>query len=386
MEALELLDIIEAGESSTIQFKERITDNYKTGTEMVAFANSKGGKIIVGVNDKTGSINGLSFEERNDTMSRLSNISDNNINPPIYIETENVKIEEDWLIVATIPEAISKPVLDNKGVIWLKNGADKRKVTSQDEMRRLFQSSGNLFADEQPIIGTTINDVNADLIDELMQNKTGSSIEDLEIPLKKQLSNLKFMEGDTLTLAGLLLLSDEAQKHRPFFTVKCVAFEGTELSSSNFKDKPDAFQGNLKKLYEDSMSFLKRNLRNIQVDEGFNSRPQLEVSEETLQELVVNALIHRNYFIQTEIKIFIFDDRIEIISPGNLPNTLTIENIKAGTSIGRNPILYSNAPYLLPLVGVGTGIPRAVKNTPNLKLIDDRDRELFIAIIKRPDK
>lgn len=384
MEAFELLDIIEGGESSTVQFKERIDDNYKIGTEIVAFANSDGGLLIIGVNDKTGEINGLSFEERNDANSRLANIADNNVKPAIYIKTENVKIGDDWLIVATIPEAVSKPVMDNKGITWLKNGSDKRKVTSQDEMRRLFQSTGLLYADEQPVDGTTINDINNDVFDTLLQKKIRLSIDELDIPLKNQLHNLRFLENENLTLAGLLLLSDKVQQYRPYLTVKAVAFDGVELSSSNFKDKPDAFTGNLKQLYEQSMHFLKRNLRNIQIEESFNSPSQLEISEKTLEELVVNALIHRNYFIQTSIKIFIFDDRVEIISPGNLPNTLTIENIKAGTSIGRNPILYSNAPYLLPLVGVGTGIPRAFENTPDLELENDKERELFIARIKRP--
>ncbi len=76
---------------------------------------------------------------------------------------------------------------------------------------------------------------------------------------------------------------------------------------------------------------------------------------------------------------------IEIISPGKLPNTLTIENIKSGISISRNPILFSNARYLLPFVGVGTGIPRAIKNYPNIKLINNIDKEVFIALIKRSE-
>ena len=384
MEALELLDIIEGGESSTVQFKERIDDNYKLGGEMVAFANSDGGLLIIGVNDKTGEINGLSFEERNETNSKLANIADNNVKPAIYIKTENVKIGEDWLVVASIPEAVSKPVMDNKGITWLKNGSDKRRVTSPDELRRLFQSSGLLYADEQVVDGTTINDVDNEVLNVLLEKKTGLTIEKLDLPLKNQLQNLRFLEEDKLTLAGLLLASNKVQEYRPYYSVKAVAFEGNELSSSNFRDRPDAFTGNLIQLYEQSMSFLKRNLRRIQVEESFNSRPQLEISEKTLEELVVNALIHRNYFIQTEIKIFIFDDRVEIISPGNLPNTLTIENIKAGTSIGRNPILYSNAPYLLPLVGVGTGIPRAYANTPDLVLENDKEREIFVARINRP--
>ncbi|MCZ2393655.1 MAG: hypothetical protein LC105_07365 [Chitinophagales bacterium] len=268
----------------------------------------------------------------------------------------------------------------------MKNGSDKRKVVSQDEMRRLLQSSGQLFADEQVVKGSSIEDIDMDSFSILLKKKSELDIHELDIPLKNQLNNLKLMSGDSLTLAGLLLLSNKVQNYRPFYTIKCVTFAGTELSASNFFDKPDAFQGNLTNLFKQSMDFIKRNLRRIQVEDSFNSRPQLEISEKTLEELVVNALVHRNYFIQSEIKIFIFDDRIEIISPGNLPNTLTIDNIKAGTSIGRNPILYSNAPYLLPLVGVGTGIPRALKNTPDLELINDLEREVFIAKIFRPKK
>ena len=94
--------------------------------------------------------------------------------------------------------------------------------------------------------------------------------------------------------------------------------------------------------------------------------------------------MHRDYFINSSIKVFIFDNRIEIISPGKLPNTLTIENIKAGISVIRNPILYSNARYLLPFKGAGSGIMRALKNSPDLELINDTERELFISVIKRP--
>ena len=111
----------------------------------------------------------------------------------------------------------------------------------------------------------------------------------------------------------------------------------------------------------------------------------LEIPIQTIEELLVNALIHRDYFILSSIKVLIFDNRIEIISPGILPNTLTIDNIKIGTSIPRNPILFTNARYILPFVGVGSGIPRAIENSPDLELINDVDREVFISIIKRTE-
>ncbi len=88
----------------------------------------------------------------------------------------------------------------------------------------------------------------------------------------------------------------------------------------------------------------------IQMEESFNSVGQLEIPKAVLEELTVNSLIHRDYFINSTIKIFIFDNRIEIISPGKLPNTLTVDKIKAGTSNVRNPILFTNARYYFRLL------------------------------------
>lgn len=384
MDAIELLELIEGGENTTVQFKERETDAYKMGQEMVAFANSKGGKIIVGVNDKTGEVNGLSFQEIEITNQLLANAADNNVKPAIYIETETVKIGKERVIVVTVREANSKPVMDNKGVVWVKNGADKRRVASQNELKRLFQSTGDLYADEMPVSGTTTNDIDMDVLNRLIMQKTEQSIQEIGLPLNKLLESLRFWKADELTLAGLLLTGKKnVQQFRPLFTVKCVAFDGNDISGDRYLDRPNPLQGNLRDLFNQSMEFIHRNLRRIQVSEGFNSPSQLEIPRETLIELIINALVHRNYFIQADIKIFIFDDRIEIINPGNLPNTLTIDNIKIGASIPRNPTLYANAPYILPFVGIESGIPRALRKSPNLELINDTDREIFIARIFR---
>ena len=120
MDALELLDIIQRGESSEVQFKIRVNDAYKVGTEMVAFSNTKGGILVIGVDDKTGDINGLSFEELQATNQLLANAASNNVKTPIYIFTETVTIEEDNLVVAHISEGTSKPHRDNLGEKWLR--------------------------------------------------------------------------------------------------------------------------------------------------------------------------------------------------------------------------------------------------------------------------
>ena len=389
MDALELLDLIQKGESSTVQFKVRIDKKdkkksaYDLGTEMVAFANTKGGVLIVGIVDETGEIDGLSYKELKVTNELLANVSTNNVKPAINIFTETVEVEENKVVVAKIPEGISKPHTDNKGIIWLKNGSDKRAVVAREEMARLLQNSGNMFADEILVNGTTINDIDDDLIKQFIKSKTNKSLEELNKSVLKLLSNMGMLKNGKLSLGGLLLFGKNPQQYRATFTVQCVSIVGNDISSKNYRDKEDPFTGNLQKLYKNTLSFITRNLKKIQKNKGFNSQSVLELPLETIEELLVNALIHRNYFINTSIKVFIFDNRIEIISPGKLPNTLTIENIKAGISIPRNPNIFSNARYIMPFVGVGSGIPRAYKNYPDLELINDTERELFISIIKR---
>jgi ATP-dependent DNA helicase RecG len=120
-----------------------------------------------------------------------------------------------------------------------------------------------------------------------------------------------------------------------------------------------------------------------QGDKGFNSEGDLEVPVSALEEIVVNMLLHRDYFISAPWRVMLFDDRIELISPGALPNNLTIENIRNGVSVIRNPLIASFATKELPYRGLGTGIRRAVAAVPDLKLESDHDRNLFTVTIPR---
>ena len=383
MGALELQDIINKGESSQVQFKERVDDAYKLATEMVAFSNSKGGLLIIGVNAKTGSLNGLSFRDIEATNQLLSNAASDNVKSPIVIFTEQVSINGNTLLVAFIKEGSDKPYRDNKGIVWVKNGSDKRKAVSNDELLRMLQSSGNLAADEEAVANTSIDDIDIDFFKEFVKKKTGKSFGELGQAIVQILNNMGFAKADKITLAGLLLFGKNPQAFKPVFTIQCISFVGNSIAGKEYRDSETPFEGHLSLLYEKTMSFLLRNLKKIQVEESFNSIGKLEIPREALEELVVNALVHRDYYIKSTVKIFIFDNRIEIISPGKLPNSLTIDKIKSGTSISRNPILFSNARYLLPYIGIGSGIPRAIESYPKIDLVNDIDKEQFTAIIHR---
>jgi predicted HTH transcriptional regulator len=382
MDALELLDLIKKGESSTVQFKVRVNDAYKVGTEMVAFSNANGGKIVVGIDDETGEIKGLNYEEIQAANQLLSNAASDNIKPPIYIITETITVNEDNVLVATIAEGASKPFMDNKGIIWTKNGSDKRRVIAKEEIARLLQSSGNLYADEMPLNGTTVNDIDESKFLNYFTKNWGETPDELGLPLIKAFENTYTIKDDKLTLGGLLFFGKAPQKFKPAFCVKAVAYYGNDIEGTEYRDSED-IKGTIPQMFDNTMSFLKRNLKRVQQGQSFNSEGMLEVSETALEELLQNALIHRDYLINSPIRLFIFDNRIEIISPGKLPNNLTIDHIKFGSSVIRNNLLTSFCSKIMKYRGIGSGIRRAIKAFPQIEFINDIDRELFSVILSR---
>lgn len=106
--------------------------------------------------------------------------------------------------------------------------------------------------------------------------------------------------------------------------------------------------------------------------------------EEALKELIQNALVHRDYFKNSPIRLMIFDNRVEIVSPGKLPNSLTVEDVKYGNPVIRNNQLVAFSLHTMPFSGLGTGIKRALAEQPNIELINDIEGEQFIVKIPRP--
>jgi ATP-dependent DNA helicase RecG len=210
-------------------------------------------------------------------------------------------------------------------------------------------------------------------------------LEEQEIPLERIIDNLNLSRDGVLNIAGALLFGKNTALKLPAFIVKCVTYPGSDIASDEYIDSQD-ISGTLKNVFDDTMGFLLRNVKRTQNGQGINSLGELEIPKIVFEELVVNALIHRDYFISASIRIFVFCDRIEIISPGHLPNNLTIENIKSGNSNIRNPVLASFATRLLPYRGLGSGIRRAIKAYQNIEFIDDRDGNSFKVIIKNIGK
>ncbi|MCR5453991.1 MAG: putative DNA binding domain-containing protein, partial [Bacteroidales bacterium] len=355
MTPTELTEIIACGETSKVQFKELLDNKDSIAAEMVAMANADGGQILFGIKDKTGDVCGLDYAKIQELGNKLAIIASDFVKPQIFIMTEVVTLQTDdekkRVLVVTIEKGISKPYKDKNGVIWMKQGGDKRRLTDNNEQIRLFQQSGQLYVDEMIVPNTSFEDVDKEKVIEYLTKIDGFERDKDDItPLLCK--NINILKDNRLTLGGLMFFGKKPQKYRPEFCVKAISFVGNELSGTQYRDSQE-ITGTIPKMFDDVMYFFKRNLHHTQQGQNFNNDGLLEISETALQELVQNALTHRDYSINAPVRVFIFDNRIEIISPGCLPNSLTIENIKLGNAVVRNNLMVSYASKLMFYKGLG---------------------------------
>jgi predicted HTH transcriptional regulator len=381
MDKAKIIELINQGEDSRAQFKENFTNSDQLAAEMVAFSNAQGGCIIIGVSDD-GDIKGLSKKDIQRLNQLISNTATENIKPLITPLTGIVTIEDKLILVIEVKKGINKPYCTNKNVFFTKVGADKRKI-SCEELLRLFQDSGHLSADEMLIPDSTVDDINYFIFNKFFEKNYEQSVKETGQPIEKLLENLKLFRDGKMNLAGLLLFGLNPQKFKPIFIIKAVSFFGNDIAGTEYRNSED-IDGDIETLYKNGMGFLLRNLDKTQQGQDFNTLGILEVSKIALQEVLQNALIHRSYFKNAPVRLLVFDNRIKIISPGKLPNGLTVENIKYGNAVARNYILASFASKILPYRGLGTGIKRAIKEQPDIEFINDAEGEQFIVIIPRP--
>jgi ATP-dependent DNA helicase RecG len=381
MEATELLEIIARGEDSKLQLKANITNVTSLSAELVAFSNSGGGILIIGVSDD-GAFAGLAREDMGRLNQLISNAASQSVHPAINPTTENISTPEGLVVVVSIPDGVSKPYMDNNGTIWVKSGADKRKATSREEIQRMYQNASLIHGDEIPASGLTVADLELEYFWDFIKKHFNESAEDLEIDLPQLLNNMNLTKEGVLNVSGALLFAKNPSFRLPLFIVKAVSYQGTEIHEDSYIDSQD-LTGRIADIFQKSMSFVLGNIKHIQKNQSVNAPGEPEIPRIVLEELIANALIHRDYFVSAPVRIFVFQNRVEIISPGHLPNNLTVENIKRGNSNIRNPILASYATKLLPYRGLGSGITRALKAYPDIVFEDYQDGNQFRVIINR---
>lgn len=370
-------DFFKKGEDSFTEFKYYSSfdkcDNTKLASSLAAFANTHDGTIYIGVDDN-GDVKGVSEPDR--WMQRIDNICENNIKPTFNCAQEKILIEGILIIKIKIEKGKQRPYTVD-GKIYVRRSASKREAT-RDEIRNMFLSSGTLFSDECSIQGTSLEDIDWIYFEYFFEkyyndfyilNKNifqsqNSKTDFLHASNKENvfkenalriLKNMNILNDNKLTTAGLLFFGKKPQVFAPFYKISAIVFKGTQISDEMIKQD---IEGKIENQIIDISTFLQNNISIETKIEGFNKENFGKVPMTVLRECIVNALVHRDYNIASQIRVFIFENRIEIKNPGELLNSLTVESLKLGSHRERNPVISGLMAKLGYMTSIGTGIPR----------------------------
>lgn len=365
MNTKDLLADIAQGEGPRREFKRQLDNLESIAGEIVAFANSEGGCLYVGVDDQ-GSIVGLANSA--EIFQTLNHLCRDRCIPPISPVLEQYTVEGRDIVALTVMPALNrlKPYRTAGGRFYLRVGQDKKDATGR-ELVRIAQAAGELHYDESPVWEATLGDLAHEAFAAYHEAQLGLSLADhLEqsrLSLEVLLRNLRLadcVDGDwRLTVAGLLMFGADPQRFMPQSRLSAVAFAGGD-EDADILDRRE-ITGRLPQIITDARLFMERNIRQPARELGFQRQDLPLYDRKALGEAVVNAVAHRDYSLSgSQIRLFVFDDRVEVRSPGRLPNSITLDNIRLGVHAERNRRLATLLTQLGYMSAIGTGIPRLI--------------------------
>jgi ATP-dependent DNA helicase RecG len=359
MDRLELKERIQKWENLHTEFKERLPKNEDIAKSVVCFANTDGGQLIIGVKE-SGDIAGI--EDSDEAVRRIDDVAFNRCEPPISILSETIDVDGKTVLIASIPKGEQRPYRTKSGLYYVRSGNRCRQASWQ-EVRRLYQTSENIYYDEIPVSKASLDDLDLDYFRSFLKKHLDISPE--ESVIQNYLKNLRIITDDKKpTFSGMLFFGRNSQAFIPSAKIIAAYIPGKDISVPP-ADKKD-LNGKIQDILEDSLRFLKLYTKEEHRIKGFESELYPEIPIEVLREGIVNAVAHRDYTIDASIRLFVFEDRIEIRTPGKLPNTVTIGSMRAGCHVLRNPTIY-NLLYKIGMVtDTGSGVYRMLKTMKKL--------------------
>lgn len=397
----ELLEILANDESYKVEYKRDTIRPEQLAKEIVAFANFRGGQVFLGIDDKTREIVGIQKENCEEWV--MDTVFGRYIKPSIIPLYEEINTPEGKVAVITVEQGTLKPyavIANNAETIYIRIGSTSKKAT-RDQILRMSQEAGHYHFETAPVSGSSVEDIDYELFVHYYKSVFNEEIDgDEEYSLR--LSQLDLLvessfDNSVCSIAGLTLFGKNPGRFLPQHGIRVTHYSGDDIETNSISDQ--VFKAPLGRIFENNelkrsglvdnvIQHLAEKLANDKLSgDGITRVKDWEIPERILRELVVNSIIHRDYTRNGQNEIRIFSDRIEFESQGRLPNTLTIEKIKAGQKYPRNPILVQFAQYLGLMEHKGLGIRRIVleqlreQGFPEPVFVESD--ELFTVIIER---
>ena len=358
MNRTELIEIILSGENSGVEFKRDDIRPERLASEIAGLLNLEGGYVLLGVEDD-GRVSGLARETRR-AEEWVMQVARDHIQPALNLYWETFDWEPGKVVgVISLPaNAPDKPYKAKRGSTWVTKvrvGTTTRDATREEE-ERLYQQSGQLRFGLKPVPGATIDSLDMRRLEDYFRRILGGEappVSDLE-QWQRLLQNMDLATASAgyiaPTIDGMLLFGSNLRRFVPQSGVRAICFPGNEPDYAARAD--EEIKGPLTPLGELGVArveegivdrtwdFVKRNTTPTAWLDGVQRRERWEYPEDVIRELLVNALVHRDYSISgTDIMLTIFSDRLEVQSPVRLPNTVTVEGMKLGMRYARNQTL-----------------------------------------------
>lgn len=393
----ELIEVIRNGENSGIEFKRDDVVNIKIAKELVALSNLDGGMLLLGVEDD-GGVSGIAREKLEEWVMTICR---DKIRPSIIPFFGIVRDVESGKHVAIVKVSRGFDVHalwnDNKSTYYIRVGSQSREP-SREELARLFQKRGDFRAELRPASGATLDNLDMRRLINYFRDIRQQDIPDENDfeEWEKLLFNTELMVEDGMTVSALLLFGKNPNRFLPQAGITAVAYEGSEKDYSA-KERA-TLRGAMTPLLnaedeimetglvEQAIDFVKRNtavLSSLE-ENGGRREEKRTYPTEVIRESIVNALIHRDYLLSaTDIELSIYNNRLEIVSPGRLTNGITPARMIAGCRAARNQLIKDIMRDYRYLEHVGMGVPRKIikgmkeHNDTVPDLIEDRDGERF---------
>ena len=398
MTKTELLELIKNGENSGIEFKRDTIDNRALAKEIVAFANLRGGRVLLGVDDD-GSVVGITRDRLEEWIMTTCR---DKIRPeliPYYEIIRDVEPGKDVAIVQVDRGwAVHNVWHNNHRTYYIRVGTQSREA-SAEELERLFQQRGAFRLEVRGVSGSSADDFDYRRLNDYFQRIRSQETPGMDDTNAWQnlLVNTELLveEDDTIpaTVAGLLLFCANPNRFLPQAGIDAVAYPGKEKDYA--AKERSAIRGPMTALFgseglvenglvEQAVEFIRRNTEvSSGLADGARREERWLYPEEAIREAIVNALVHRDYLLSgTTVELSIYEDRLEVVSPGRLPNGITPQRMITGCRSARNQLLKDVMRDYGYLEHMGMGVPRKIvkemqkHNGTSPDLVEDE--ELFL--------